>query len=284
MMNESHAGTEKAKGWKKQIKRMLVRRFDAALVGGKPHKEHFSAFGIPPDKIFTGYDAISNRTFSSGATEAKENAKNRRAELKLPPRYFLSLGRMVRKKNLQTLVSAYALFCQSTEAPVALCFVGSGETESALQSQAQSLGLRVHEGESLDEQTRLELGSGDVCFYGFRQISENPFFYGLAEAFILPSTKEEWGLVVNEAMASGLPVLVANGVGCAMDLVDHEVNGYLFNPMDAETLSGFLVDIATNTEKRAAMGKASERIIADWDVDNFARNAIKAVNAARAEA
>jgi glycosyltransferase involved in cell wall biosynthesis len=60
---------------------------------------------------------------------------------------------------------------------------------------------------------------GAVFFYGFRQIEENPVFYALAEAFVLPSLKEEWGLVVNEAMAAGLPVIVSRTAGCAEDLL-----------------------------------------------------------------
>ena len=67
--------------------------------------------------------------------------------------------------------------------------------------------------------THHEENRGTVFYYGFRQIEENPVFYALAEAFVLPSLKEEWGLVVNEAMAAGLPVIVSHTAGCAEDLV-----------------------------------------------------------------
>jgi glycosyltransferase involved in cell wall biosynthesis len=65
----------------------------------------------------------------------------------------------------------------------------------------------------------VESDRGAVYFYGFRQIEENAVFYALAEAFVLPSLKEEWGLVVNEAMAAGLPVIVSRTAGCAEDLL-----------------------------------------------------------------
>jgi hypothetical protein len=71
MMNESHAGTERATGWKRWIKRQIVRQFDAALVGGEPHKRYFAGLGIPEDKIFTGYDAVDNDFFASRASEVR---------------------------------------------------------------------------------------------------------------------------------------------------------------------------------------------------------------------
>jgi hypothetical protein len=74
MMNESHAGTERATGWKRWIKRQIVKQFDAALVGGEPHKRHFAGLGIPEDKIFTGYDAVDNAYFAARADEVRSMA------------------------------------------------------------------------------------------------------------------------------------------------------------------------------------------------------------------
>ena len=78
MMNESHAGTEQATGWKRWIKRQVVKRFDAALVGGEPHKRHFASLGIPAEKIFTGYDAVDNDFFAQRADEIR--AAQRRSD------------------------------------------------------------------------------------------------------------------------------------------------------------------------------------------------------------
>ena len=279
MMNESHALTERATGWRRWLKKQLIKCFDAALVGGSPHKRHFACLGIPEKKIFTGYDAVDNRTFQTGANEARKNAKLLRQQLALPPRYFLNLGRMIGKKNLETLVSAYAAYCKASEEPVALSLVGSGENEQSLKEQAIHLGLRVHDFSSGVPEDTTSLGRGDVGFYGFRQIGDNPAFYGLAEVFILPSTFEEWGLVVNEAMSCGLPVLVAEGVGCAENLVANGINGYTFEANDAEVLGQRLVKLAGDRTLRLKMGKASENMITDWGVDNFARKAIAAVEA-----
>jgi 1,2-diacylglycerol 3-alpha-glucosyltransferase len=255
MMNESHAGTERAKGLAKFVKRLIVKQFDAGLVGGTPQKRHFANLGIPADRLFTGYDAIDNAYFTAASDAARAEEPAVRAKLQLPDRYFLSLGRLVEKKNLETLLRAYALFRESSAEPVDLVIVGSGPLEEELRGKA---------------------GAG-VKFHGFRQISENPAFYAFAEAFILPSLWEEWGLVVNEAMACGIPVLVSNTVGSAEDLVEPGANGWTFNPGSPEELSRHLAALAADPALRARLGARSREIVANWDCANFARQALKAL-------
>jgi glycosyltransferase involved in cell wall biosynthesis len=365
MMNESHAGTEQATGWKRWIKRQIVKRFDAALVGGEPHKRHFASLGIPAEKIFTGYDAVDNALFAAKADEVRSmergawsreretraetgdlkpevgqtEQRHLRAAYGLPERYFLSLGRMVEKKNLATLVSAYARYAQGVagdgrskmedgKAPVALVFVGSGELEGALREQARLLGLRVvdctaagsqssgvsrqeeaAENCKLNTENSVEKDRGAVYFYGFRQIEENAVFYALAEAFVLPSLKEEWGLVVNEAMACSLPVIVSRTAGCAEDLLpgseqvtsdvwrvtsgeqeadaraahpylELRSNGCVFEPTSADALATALRRVSESEQLRHEMGKRSREIVAKFSCDNFARQAMRAAKAA----
>jgi 1,2-diacylglycerol 3-alpha-glucosyltransferase len=372
MMNESHSGTERATGWRKWIKRQILNHFDAALVGGEPHRRHFSSLGMSIDKIFTGYDAVDNDFFTalSDKVRAKTNKTeltksialqphpnlsentesiNSRITYALPDRYFLSLGRMVKKKNLTVLVEAYANYCARSgletvdvpkQAPVSLVFVGSGELEGSLRDQARKLGLRVvdmhglsvfqkskdppntesgtlsfndsYEAEkpNVEDRNSISLAHrgetfGTVYFYGFRQIKENAIFYALAEAFVLPSLYEEWGLVVNEAMASSLPVIVSRTAGCAEDLLQgtphgatlgslmsdlssdpYEFilkecqNGYLFDATSAEALTKALQLIAHSEQRRSFMGKQSREIIEEFSCENFARQALRAVQAA----
>jgi glycosyltransferase involved in cell wall biosynthesis len=110
-----------------------------------------------------------------------------------------------------------------------------------------------------------------VVMPGFKQYSELPIYYGLAKAFVHASTTEQWGLVVNEAMASGLPVLVSSRCGCATDLVTEDVNGFLFDPYDVHGLARRMVDICRLTDaQRSAMGRESKRIIAQWGPERFA--------------
>lgn len=279
MMNDSHAHTAKAQGIWAGIKRRLVLQYDAALVAGTPQKEYFSQMGMRPEKIVLGYDAVDNEHFASAAAQARAQAEVTRARLGLPARYFLNVGRMVWKKNLEVLVDAYKLVREKLgeECP-RLVLVGSGKLAKALQERCLAHGLSVWQAGSSAANARR--GDADVFVYGFRQVDELPAFYALAECFVLPSREEEWGLVVNEAMACGLPVLVSKVAGCARDLVKPGENGFHFDPFKAGELAELLEIIARRPQQAAAMGEASQRIIANWGCDRFAVAAREAVEIA----
>jgi glycosyltransferase involved in cell wall biosynthesis len=127
-----------------------------------------------------------------------------------------------------------------------------------------------------------ELGlAGAVRLPGFIQYEALPSYYGLAGAFVHASTSEQWGLVVNEAMASGLPVLVSERCGCAPDLVEDGINGSTFDPHDVEELAGLMQRVAAMTDqRRLAMGRAGQRIVADWGPERFADGLMRAVQVA----
>ena len=129
-----------------------------------------------------------------------------RQRLGLPERYFLASARFIEKKNLSGLLHAYAAYRRATpDDPWSLVVLGDGELRPEL------------------ERLRGELGLDDVVsFPGYRSYQELPAYYGLASCFVHASTTEQWGLVVNEAMAAGLPVLVSNRCGCAANLVQED--------------------------------------------------------------
>jgi glycosyltransferase involved in cell wall biosynthesis len=276
MMNDSHALTAKAKGALAMIKGLLVRSFDAALVAGTPQKAYFSSLGLPPEKIVLGYDVVDNRHFATTAAKARARAQEYREELGLPQRYFLNIGRMEWKKNIEVLIDAYReVRARMGSACPKLVLVGSGRLEPDLQAQCVANGLTVA---CVAASSRPDGPiNADVYFMGFRQVEELPFFYALATVFILPSREEEWGLVVNEAMASGLPVLVSNVAGCGKDLVKPGENGFLFDPFQAGELSHHMETLVLNSALAAKMGEASSRFIAEWGCERFAAGARRTV-------
>lgn len=287
MMNESHAGTERATGFKKFIKRCIVSSFHAALVGGTPHRNYFSSLGLPAERIFLGYDAVDNAHFMAAAAAARADASGCRARLGLPDRYFLSLGRMVEKKNLSTLLRAFAHVAPAADGRAHdLVYVGSGESEPHLRRLTSAFSMRVVDRTpepvtppTSDYGTE---GRPAVYFFGFRQIEENPIFYALATAFILPSEHEEWGLVVNEAMACGLPVFVSQAAGCAADLVVEGENGRLFDSSEILPLADHLQELVDDPALAARMGAASAERIRHWGCERFADGAIAATRTALA--
>jgi glycosyltransferase involved in cell wall biosynthesis len=183
--------------------------------------------------------------------------------------------------------------------------VGSGETESEIAKLAAEYELPIYAKKGAARAAAPSASSTTgVHLYGFRQIDENPVFYALAEAFILPSLYEEWGLVVSEAMASGLPVIVSETAGCAEDLLEPadpcnkmtptecalpshwdllanvRENGFVFDPKSSHQLNLIMQWLEANPRCRAAMGKASRRIVEKFSCEKFAVNALLAANAA----
>jgi len=294
MMNESHAATAKATGVKHSLKSYIVRHFHAGFVGGTPHKRHFASLGLPENKIFLGYDAVDNGYFMKRAQEAREQAAMLREKLELPSHYFLNLGRMVAKKNLPCLIRAYALLRERRpDLPHDLVLVGSGEEEETLRTLCRELGLATADHSPARRQEQLAFagsatgastgitasGEPTVRFYGFRQIEENPLFYALASAFVLPSSLEEWGLVVNEAMACSVPVVVSNRVGCAEDLVSHGETGYLFDPDSPDQLANALEKVSQPGAHESLGTRALIRV-QEWGCERFASGALEAATTA----
>ena len=277
MMNDSHAGTQKAKGFKRWIKRKIVESFDAALVAGKPHKRHFSNLGLKEESIFTGYDAIDVDFFSERANAARDNEETHRLQLKLPDRYFLSLSRMVEKKNLPRLIEAYQkLKYSSPDETIHLVFVGTGPLEKDLRRKATDLNIVLYDHTTQPIQTINENIPG-IHFYGFRQIEENPIFYALAKAFVMPSTEEEWGLVVNEAMACSIPVIVSSTAGSAEDLVVNSETGFQVDPMDTESITSAMQSIIDESESSERMGIRARTLIQNYNCEAFGNQSAQVI-------
>ena len=144
-----------------------------------------------------------------------------------------------------------------------LLIVGSGELEGAIR----------------EEIARRDIP--DVALAGFLSQSELPRAFACADAFVLFSRyNETWGLVVNEAMNFGLPVLVSDKVGSGTDLVEDGRNGYVIAAEDIESLSARMVQIAEDSKLRERFGRRSLEIIEDWNVEAAAQGLVDAVAAA----
>ena len=257
-MSESTEWDEQRVAWKEWIKRKILGSFSTALVGGRPHADYLVQLGFPAEKIFLGYDAVDNDYFATKALEAVGKKSELQKQFGLPEKYFLASARFIEKKNLCRLLEAYARYCdkikKTKETPWHLVLLGDGPLRATLESQITSLELQ-----------------GQIILPCFKQYPDLPTYYALAGAFIHASTVEQWGLVVNEAMASGLPVLVSNRSGCASELVREGENGFTFGPCDIEKLADLMRLISClDREARLRMGAESRRIISQWSPRRFA--------------
>jgi glycosyltransferase involved in cell wall biosynthesis len=265
VMSESARQDEPRTWWKEMIKRRIVNLYSAALAGGKRHVEYLVELGMPRDRIFTGYDVVDNNYFARRAAEIRNShlrqgygghaASENRKMYGLPENYFLASARFISKKNLPRLIGAYAGYRQQSRlggnTPWDLVLLGDGPLRQTLNSQLSTLNLQAH-----------------VHLPGFKQYDELPVYYASANAFVHASTAEQWGLVVNEAIASGLPVIVSDRCGCAPELVDG--NGFTFDPTNEDELTARLLEMASlSDEERKHLGDSSCRIAAHFAPERF---------------
>jgi glycosyltransferase involved in cell wall biosynthesis len=249
---------------KEAIKKRIVRKFSAAVVGGSPHKEYMHKLGLKRSHIFDKYDVVDNDYFLSAARNIRANPGLYQERLSLPQNYFLASARFVQKKNLERLIKAFSIYESKRQNQAwSLVLIGDGEL--------QPLIIKLIEDLKIQEK---------VVMPGFKQYNELPYYYALAKVFIHASTSEQWGLVVNEAMASALPVLISDRCGCAQDLVKPGVNGLIFDPFSVEDIAEKMLLISSEKNNLNQMSSESLEIISDYTPDSFAKNLILAAEKA----
>ncbi len=265
VMSESARQDELRSWWKEAIKRRIVGLYSAALVGGKRHAEYLVELGMQRERIFTGYDVVDNGYFGQRTAEIRNShlrqgyggqaAFENQKKYGLPENYFLASARFIEKKNLPKLIQAYAEYRRrshiETKVPWDLVLLGDGPLREAFNSQLSTLNLHEH-----------------VHLPGFKPYDELPVYYALAKAFVHASTTEQWGLVVNEAIASGLPVIVSDRCGCVPELISG--NGFTFEPTNERELTAQLLEMASlSDEERKRLGDNSYTIAASFAPERF---------------
>ena len=266
-MAESKASDAPRVWWREALKRVLVSQFDAAQAAGSAATRYHTRLGIPERRIFAGYSVVDNDYFAEHAAAVRRDPEPARAlpGLTDDTPFFFASARFMERKDLPMLLRAYAAYRRRAEtageAPWRLLLLGDGP-------------LRPH----LEALARKEEITEAVAMPGWRQIEDLPAYYALASAFVHTATVDQWGLVVNEAMAAGLPVVVSTGAGCAEDLVHDGENGFTFQPGDADALTRHLFALAHEVD-RGSFAQRSRAIIADWPLERFGTSLHRALQA-----
>lgn len=246
------------------IKRFFVRKFDAGFVGGESSSAYLQTLGLAEDKIRCGYDTVDNDLFQQQSYMAKQSLLRIRCKWRLPINFFIFVGRLINQKNIFLLLDAYAAYFRdivSEETPWGLVICGSGPEEFSLREYANRFGPEI---------------SKNIQFYGLVKNMDLIEFYSCASCMVLPSLSESWGLVINEAMACGLPVIVSEKCGCARDLAKSDVNGWTFDPTNRKELANLMKKMhSLESNDRIEMCSWSERIISAWSLKTFSRNALE---------
>jgi glycosyltransferase involved in cell wall biosynthesis len=216
--------------------RVLRSQVSAVLAIGEANARYWRRYLGEDMPIFRMPYAVDNSFFQRRADEAAAGRDALRAELGLGPErpVILFASKLQGRKRCADLVAAHAMLGQPRPC---LLIVGDGEKRKHLEQQAG--------------------GNPDIRFLGFRNQTELPRFFDLCDVFVLPSRHEPWGLVVNEAMNAGRPVVVSDDVGCQEDLVREGETGAVFPVGGVRALAEALERVLCEPGVAARMGAAA---------------------------
>lgn len=261
-------------GAKRLIKRWLLRsllhRVNGFLCVGEANKRLYQNYGINEDRLFSGPHCVDNQRF---AAQAKQYAPDRQALRRawgIPDSAYclLFVGKFISKKRpLDLIAAAQWLVTLDPNRPYHLLFVGTGGLGDELRKGCQV----VHDAESGKVADTGDVGCGPpASFAGFLNQTEISRAYIAADALVLPSDPgETWGLVVNEAMASGLPCVVSAACGSAEDLVVPLDPRLCFPLGDIETLVEAIRHLADHPVPPQAMAERIARYDFSATVDTL---------------
>lgn len=223
------------------LKSRYVRRMAAVLVAGERAAEHARRIGVPEGRIHKGVYAYDERLFHADLLEER---------LEMPggwPRRFLYVGRYVANKGVDVLLEGYAAYRRSVSDPWSLTCCGRG-----------ALGPQVAAAEGVTD-------------LGFVQPENQPAVLRDHGAFILPSRYEPWGVVLAEALASGLPAVCSTAVGAGVELLHPHSNGWLVPPGDPRALATALRRIHDRADDLPAMGRRAAAVAPGYAATVWAR-------------
>ena len=241
----------------------LFKLCSGFLCAGRANRHLYRLYGVPDRKLFRfayswGYDSFLEKSH-----ELKPQRSRIRAELGIPEESLVILfcGRLSKEKNLFHLVDAYHQLDHELKS---LIFVGDGDLRPSLEDYVR------------------QLGADAVYFFGFQNRGQIGKYYAVSDLLVLPSVRETWGIVVNEAMCFGLPVIVSDQVGAGMDLVSDGRNGYRVST-DGDALFRSIKKMADfSEEERGLMGMKSVDIVKKWSARNLGELLVEHIQFIRA--
>lgn len=263
LLSESKEDDAPRKWLSETVKKFLISTYQSALVGGGKHRDYLVKLGMDGDAIFIGHNIVGNEAYHP----------SRLSHLPPPPEtkrlFFLAINRFIHKKNISTILTAYAQYLQrhtqqpreeNDAEPWDLVLCGDGELRTQIEMQIESLGLEKN-----------------VHLTGFLQPDELLPYFAHASCFVHASTQEQWGLVVNEAMAAGLPVIVSRCCGCFDELVVEGVNGFGFDAHQPQELAELMTEVSAPNAELEKMRQAALTHIEQFGPSLFSQSLRKAI-------
>ncbi|OGG40906.1 hypothetical protein A3A21_01385 [Candidatus Jorgensenbacteria bacterium RIFCSPLOWO2_01_FULL_45_25b] len=256
---------EKERKWKKMIKKIILwyvfKRVQAVLYAYKANKDFFRFYGVPEEKLFFYPSAVDNEFFQKKRKELKGTKQliKRKAGLKHANwPIILFVGKFIVRKRVMDLLQAVAKLKQKVNMNVLL--IGDGVEKETLTNFVKKNNLE------------------NVYFKGFKNQSELPTWYSVANVFVLPSAFDPSPKAMNEAMNFGLPVVVTDEVKTASDMVVENNAGFVYQAGNVDELASCIEKIVKDSSLRAKLGKNALMVMDKWNFSNDIKGIIEAVN------
>lgn len=244
---------------KMNLKKLVINNAAAIMGNGECSKEYFNKiFNYPLERIYNQYLTVDTNKIDilyEDRDKYREFIRNK-YNIGRDDKVIIYSGRLIEIKNVKSVIKSISNLRNNN---IVFLIIGDGELNSELSDLSKKMNIRC-------------------VITGFITKQEELFkHYFAGDCLILPSIDEAWGLVVNEAMASGLPVIVSNICGCNKDLVSEGKNGYLIDPTDINDIS-HKIDIVLRKSNIDKMGLESKKIISLWNFENSKNQLEKILN------
>ncbi len=243
--------------WRRYVKEAVTRYFFGGVSQfisiGKKNWKFYRSWNVPAEKITQAHYCVDNDFFKLSKEDSKKIRESVREELGIPPDAFVILyvGRLFSRKRPKDVLQLHERF--SSYQSVHTILVGSGEMESDLKEASRNL--------------------KNCHLVGFKNQEQTKEYYHVADMLFVPSEYETWGLVVNEAMASGIPAVVTEKCGAAHDLVLPNETGFVFREGDLDAAESMVRILITNPERRFRLSENAKRHVnGDYTPEHFAKS------------
>lgn len=245
---------------KKAILVPLFKMISAFLYSYRANAEYYKHYNVPENKLFFCPCAVDNSYWQTQAIGLRNKKTQLKKKFGISDGYsvILYVAKLIPQKRPMDLLRAYEIVC-NRHIKTSLIFVGDGPEVDSLKNYVQKKNLK------------------NVFFTGFKNQSELPPFYSIADVFVLPSEHDRSPKAINEAMNFSTPIITTNKVGTAPDLIKIGENGFIYSVGDIKALVDCLLRVLGNPKIAEEMGRKSLEIIFKWSFEEDVNGILKAL-------
>ncbi len=244
---------------RRAFRKLLVQNCDGFIAGSSETRKYLCDLGAKPEAVFISFQLPDVLSWKLLVEKERKSRDILRAELGLKSKVFLYVGRIESIKGPELLLEAFHRSKRIMQ-NASIVLVGSGSQEEKLRKYCEQNNL-----------------SDRVIFTGYKQPGELPRYYAAADVFVFPSLWEPFGIVVGEALASGLPVICSSFAGAA-DLVRDGKNGYILNPRDTEKFAAILSSLVMDDDLLQSLKQGALESIEKFTIERSAEQFLKAID------